>query len=793
MRKILLWLLCYPLWLGAQALPTIEDFTVGMEAHEGFFRYYWDESAGKIWLEIDRWEEDFLYVEALAAGVGSNDLGLDRGQLGGEKVVFFTYSGPKVMLIQPNLDYRANSDNPDEVRAVQEAFAQSVLMGAMTKARSGERRLIDLTPFLLRDAHGTARRLQRNGEGSYQLDPQRSAVYLPRCRNFPQNSEFEALLTFAGQPTGRYLSTVTPSAEAVSIRQHHSFIQLPDDDYQPRAFDPRAGFYPLSYQDYATAIDQPLTQRFITRHRLQKQNPKAKRSEAVEPIVYYVDRGAPEPIRSALIEGASWWNQAFEAAGYKNAFQVKVLPEGVDPLDVRYHVIQWVHRSTRGWSYGGGITDPRTGEIIKGHVSLGSLRVRQDFLIAQGLIEAYENGTQPDPRLEQLALARLRQLSAHEVGHTLGLAHNYIASSRDRASVMDYPHPMITLNAKGEVDFSQAYDTGIGAWDQRAILYAYQDFPEGVDEAEALQEILAENERLGQPFLSDADARPMGSAHPQTHLWDNGESATAELQRLTELRAHALAHFSEKNIPLGAPLATLEDVLVPIYFMHRYQAEAAAKVIGGRSYRYQMRGDHQPDPAPVSTEQQQAALNALLTTLSPDFLALPEGLVSSLPPRPIGYPRGREHFDHRTGFTLDVLSAAEASATMTLRLLLHPHRANRLVEAQALGQAGLALSKLFDQVEAQLDQEVSGSYHRAIQQTVRLAYLQQLMALASHEETLPLTQQVVMGHLIGLAKEVADRDPAMALKIERFLDDPSRFEVPEAPRLPDGSPIGGGE
>ena len=787
MRFFLLLLCLGPQLLMAQDAtpPSIEAFTDDMQAERGFFRYYWDDRSGQLYLEIDRWEKDFLYVEALAAGVGSNDIGLDRGQLGGEKVVYFTRSGPKVLLIERNLAYRAQSDNPDEVRAVEEAFAQSVLMGATTVAQSGRRRLIDLTPFLVRDAHGVAQTLRQRGEGSYQLDPLRSAVHLPRCRNFPQNTEFEARLTFQGQPEGRYLRSVVPTPTAVTVRQHHSFIQLPDLRYKPRAFDPRAGFYPVSFQDYATALDQPLTRRYIPRHRLRKQDPTASESEPVEPIIYYLDRGAPEPIRSALLEGASWWNQAFEAAGYRNAFQVRMLPEGVDPLDVRYNVIQWVHRSTRGWSYGASITDPRTGEIIKGHVSLGSLRVRQDFLIAQGLLAAYRDGGRPDPRLEQLALARLRQLAAHEVGHTLGLAHNYIASSRERASVMDYPHPFLALDDAGEVDFAYAYDTGIGEWDKRAILYAYQDFPPQVDEQQALQEILAENERQGLPFLSDAEARPPGSAHPQTHLWDNGADAVAELKRLQALRAKAIRDLSEENLRPGSPLALLEDVLVPVYFMHRYQVEAAAKLIGGRSYRYQLRGDNQPAPAMVPTAQQQAALAALLETLSPAFLALPESLLRSIPPRPIGYPRGREHFYGRTGFTLDALSAAEAAAGMTLALLLHPHRVNRLVEAEALGQPGVRFEALLAQVDTQLAaRDEDDAYARALRETVRLRYLRQLMALGASEEALPLTRQAVFAHIQG-------RKSAYPLNlVRRYLEDPASFEMSAAPRLPDGSPIG---
>ncbi|MFK7926482.1 MAG: DUF5117 domain-containing protein, partial [Bacteroidia bacterium] len=403
----------------AEPLPTIESKTEGMQAFEGYFPFYWEESTGKVWLEINRWDTEFLYVNSLAAGVGSNDIGLDRGQLGRERVVFFERIGPKILMIQPNYDYRAVSQNEMEKRSVAEAFARSVIAGFTVEAETEGRVLVDMSNFFMRDAHNVIGSLRRSGQGNYNLDGSRSAIYLARTKNFPQNSEFEALLTFQGNPEGGYIRSVVPSPDAVSVRQHHSFVELPDADYSPRVFDPRSGYISMSYQDYATPIDQSLTKRFIIRHRLKKKNPKARMSEAVEPIIYYLDPGAPEPVRSALLEGASWWNQAFEAAGYKDAFQVKVLPEDADPLDVRYNVIQWVHRSTRGWSYGGSVTDPRTGEIIKGHVSLGSLRVRQDFLIAQGLIGPYEAGKEPSGKMLEMALARLRQLSAHEVGHTI--------------------------------------------------------------------------------------------------------------------------------------------------------------------------------------------------------------------------------------------------------------------------------------------------------------------------------------------------------------------------------------
>ena len=554
---------------GATPTPTIAEKTAGIEKLPGYFNLYWDAKQGKLWLEVDKWGTAFLYQSGLPAGIGSNDIGLDRGQLGATRMVRFDRSGPKVLLVQENLEYRALSQDPDERRAVRDSFAESALWGFTAAAEEKDRALVDATDFFLRDAHHVPEALRRTKQGAYRLDLSRSAIYLPRTKNFPLNTEVEATLTFTGEEPGPWVRQVTPSPEAITVREHHSFVQLPPPGYKPREYDARASFFGIQYLDYATPIGEPIVKRFIARHRLEKKEPKEAMSEPVEPIVYYLDRGAPEPIRSALLEGGRWWNQAFEAAGYKNAFRVELLPEGADMMDLRYNVIQWVHRATRGWSYGAGVIDPRTGEIIKGQVTLGSLRVRQDYLIAEALLAPYEKGKPVSPKIEQMALARLRQLAAHEVGHTLGLEHNYSASTVNRSSVMDYPPPYVKLDAGGVPDLSDAYAMGIGEWDKVSIAYGYQDFPPGVDEHAALDKILKDAFARGLRFLTDQDARPAGSSSSLAHLWDSGTNAVDELRRLLEVRVAALKRFGENNIREGAPMATLEDVLVPLYLMHR--------------------------------------------------------------------------------------------------------------------------------------------------------------------------------------------------------------------------------
>ena len=778
-------------------LPSIAEKTSGMEHMDGFLPLYWDADLGQLWMEIPQLDAQMIHYVGFGAGLGSNDLGLDRGALRGSRIVEFERVGRKVLMVQPNYRFRASSDNPAEVRAVRDAFARSVLWSFAAEAESDGRVLVDATDFLLRDAIGAAERMR---PGAYRLDEGRSTVYMEMTDAFPANTELEAELTFVRQPGGggggggflEGVGDVASTGEAATIRLHHSFVELPDDGYEPRAFDPRAGYGATAYQDYGASLDEDMTRRFIRRHRLEKVDPSAPMSDPVEPIVYYLDPGTPEPVRSALLEGARWWNQAFEAAGYRDAFQVVMRPDSVSPLDARYNVINWVHRSTRGWSTGGSVSDPRTGEIIKGVVTLGSLRIRQDYLIAEGLLSPYADGDETPRELEEWAVARIRQLSAHEVGHTIGLGHNYYNSSQGRISVMDYPHPLVTLAADGSLDYSEVYDVGIGEWDKVAVAYGYQDFPAGTDEERALRRMLDEAWSEDVRYMTNQDI----GVTPQADQWANGTDMGAELDRMMDVRRVALDRFGESAIRNGRPMATIEEALVPLYLHHRYQVEATATAVGGVGYTYATRGDGLTPMWRVPAEQQERALDALMRTLEPAELALPERVIGLIPPRPPGFGRDRETFPRYTGSAFDAVTPAVVAAGHTVDMLLTSDRAARMFEQSLFDRSLPSLEDVLARLrEASFGADAGTPYERAIRRAVETVVVDRVQWLAANA-SMPEVRATSIDFLQAQRRDlVAMQEDAhaqrLALDIHRFLERPAEpAPVPDAPAAPPGAPIG---
>ena len=772
----------------------VSSFSFSQETdYEGFMNFSYNNDSGKIILEINKLDSEFMYINSLSRGVGNNDLGLDRGQLGDSRVVYFTKRGNKILLIQPNLRYVSNSSNYLENKAVKEAFARSVLFGFDIIEKTKDSYKIDITSFLIRDAHGVSQRLRYSNSGSYTLNKSMSAIDLDRTKAFPKNIEFDVLLTFTGNPSGNLVRSVTPTASNLTVNQHHSFVELPDNNYKKRKFDPRSGSNPFIVYDYSTPIDDKLEQRFIVRHRLNKKYPKQEISEPVEPIVYYIDNGTPEPVKSALIEGGNWWNQAFESAGYKDAFRIEVLPEDADPMDVRYNLIQWIHRSTRGWSYGASIVDPRTGEIIKGQVSLGSLRVRQDYMILSGLIDN-PNDIKNKSLIKKTSLDRIRQLSAHEIGHTLGFAHNYISSANNRSSVMDYPHPKIDI-VNGDINIDNAYSKNIGDWDKVSVRYAYTDFQENENEDVKLNDIIEEAVNKGLYFLSDSDSRPVGSANPFSHLWDNGEFPYKELNKLLKVRDLALKNIDLDNLVDGEPYDRIEDILVPIYMLHRYQIESAAKAIGGVDYLYFVKNKNNDKVKFVDSKLQKESLKSLLNVLNPKNLVLPNNLIQILSPRSFRNPRTRENFESNTGVTFDYINASSSIINHTLTFLLNPERINRIYQQNMFGEKILMLDDYLTIISNSIfSNNRMSPYESSINKNTSSLFLDHLFLTFNNSNTNDLSKSVIFSSIINtkekLSSNLNDYNSFLVNKINGFIDNPDKYIPVEKTKIPDGSPIG---
>lgn len=779
----------------AKAPPSVADKTTGLERHDGLLPLYWDANAGALYLEIPAATlgKDLLYLAGTATGLGSTPLGVDRAESTAEYVVRFERVGPKVLLTAQSSAFVARTANAAERADVDDSFARSTLFGfTVAAADANGRVLVDATDFVTRDSSEIAQRLQ---PAAYHVDASRSAPYLPRTKAFPNNTELEATITLTrdaapdhepGAPEGTP-GDVAPTASALTLREHQSFVQLPDGNYTPRPYDPRAGMFDLEVVDFAAPLGASPHVRYAVRHRV---TPK-------QPLVYYVDRGMPDDIRRAVLEGAAWWRDAFEAAGLHDAFRVELLPDGADPMDVRYNVIDWVHRNTRGWSYGSFIDDPRTGEIIQGHVSLGSLRAQQDMLIVEGLTSPFATGSEQATVAHDLALARVRQLAAHEVGHSLGFRHNFYDSVGGRISVMDYPQPLITLRADGTLDLSQAYATGIGAWDKVAVAAGYGDLATATDARAAIGKLVDDAWGKDLRFFTDEDV----DANPRVDRWSNNTDQAAELTRMLAVRDAALAHLGDATLPAGTPMSSLADALVPIYLYHRYSVEAAAHAVGGQIYVYALRGDGKQPTSWVPAADQRAALDALARTLSPVELAVPAAVLARIPPPPAGYDATQEDFAGATGRVFDPLAPATTAAELTIGTLLAPQRAARIAAQHDVDAKLPGLDEVLVRLTAAaFESRATTPYEQAIARVTQRVLVNHLMTLAA---TSPVEDvRALASHaLVAISRrETAAGQPALEAAhreqlrsdIERFVDRPSDAAirvVPVSPPPP-GAPIG---
>lgn len=801
---------------AAAPAASIASVTQGLKKFEGFFNFYYDEKTGKIYLEVDKLDKEFLYFNSLATGVGNG--GPERGQAS-SGMVKFVKEGVKVLLVQPVINYRGVSAIPDEQKAVESNFAKSVLFGFTPVAVEDNKILLDITTFLIRDSQGVGARLgvsqvsgQRGagapaGGGAFRLEETRSVIYMPNTKNFPKNTEFESMITFvsAGGGGGRGFGGgggIAPDPSAVTVNMHQSFVELPEDGFKMRKFDPRSASGAFTYMDFSVqSMDESLTKKTIRRHRLEKKDPNAAVSEPVKPIIYYLSRGVPEPVKSALIEGGNWWNKAFEAAGFKNAYKVMELPEGADPMDIRYNVVNWITRSgspARAFSSGASYIDPRTGQIIKGVVTLGSDRHRTDYLIAVGLLQPYVDGKPVRKDIEAMAMQRIKHLSAHEIGHTLGFSHNFAASPKDRASVLDYPYPRFSMKADGTVDISDAYTNEIGSWDIRSVMWAYTEFKKGADENAELDKIMAETLKQGFAYIPGIG----GNAHPESGQWEDGKNTIDQMTNLLKIRRKVLDEFSEKVITKDAPMSTMEEALVPIYLLHRYQIEAVAASLGGLYFTHAVKNDGQMPTKMVDPAEQWRAFESLMSTVTPEALALPDGLISKIPPRPSGYATTVENFSGYTGVTFDPVAAAESAASTTMSYMFAPERAARLIEYNARDskQPGFfaVVDKVFDKT---WKAPMPAGYKGQLQAMVNNQVVKNLLQLAATSNT----SEIVRGQALlkidelkdYLTSKMSSAEPALKAnmmfalsQIEAFKVEPNKFQPPSPVDMPPGAPIG---
>lgn len=793
--RILLLLVLSPLGAFAQQVPatSFADRTAGLRTNEGFVSFWWDEARGRVLMEVPVFDQDVLYYVSAASGGGSVELGLDRGIMA-STVIHFRRTGSRVLVEQQNLAYRALGGTAARSANVTQSFPVSVLAALPVEAVEDERVLVDASSLFLRDAADVEGDLRRANQGNFRFDVARTVFNPVRMKAFPDNTEIETVATFAVDNAGPVTRNVLPDPRTMTLAIHHSFLRAPEG-YTPRRADPRIGVSSFSFKDFAAPVNQDPEVSWVTRWRLEKQDPTAALSEPVEPIVFYLDPAIPEPFRSAMREGTLWWNAAFEAAGYRNAVQVADPTPDMDPMDIRYAWVLWIERDGRGFSSGGTYRDPRTGEILGSKTRMDSDRIRT----IANYWETYVGATGSDTAQLDMVVLRQSLLIAHELGHALGFQHNWASSLNERASVMEYPTPRVQV-VDGKLDLSEAFQDSIGEYDKYMARYAYTEFVPAGEQA-GLDAIIAEMRERGILFVPSSD--------PRWSWYDDRATPTEYLRETLPARSIMLANYGPGLLDTGEPLGALRDLRLWMgYLHHRWAIEAGQRYIGGMYHEFAVKGEVlQPAPTEiVPGALQREVLDLLMESIEPANLVLPESLLALLTPHP-----GDNREDMADDYAFDQLRAARIVAGLVLEPLFEAARAERMLAFADRQPDTLTLPELVDSVLAHTwnaanDREARHATLRRVTQGVALDALMQLGAsadLSPEARAFVLDQLAVLGDSLA-ARRANDRVTQAfyrhsAREIGRYLEDPADYTSVagvawgERPRsrfpLPPGPPL----
>lgn len=728
-----------------------------------------------------RWaftDGDYVLIHStILGGVGLSSVGVDRGAVGPSLLCRIDAAGTSAAVTAVSTAFGSMDLDGPGPRAARDSFAEAVISHCATDG--GE---CDLSAVATFDFLNVARMLSNAKGQVFHIDDGRSRV--TRVVRYPDCLRIDAVLTFCPRDTVPEPAAQTghsPVArrptplgfpaplDAVSIRQQVVIRRLPEPGYRPVPFDPTVGETShFATHDFDRLLERDSFVPLASRFRL---DPGGGRE-----IVFYLDPAIPNPLRDAIREGAGWWRAAFLRAGFGPCFRVADLPDDVDIEDPRINLVLWVHRGDRGWSFGSTQIDPRTGEILRGLVVLGSQRVEEVRAIAEGVLCPYATDRVED--VFDVVLARMRQLAVHEVGHALGLAHNFASHLHSELSVMDYPGPRFVVDEAGRIDHTRAYSSGLGPWDFRQIAALYTD---GWRE-----------ERPGEAggddtlYITDADSRVDDAANGESGTWITRGQPFDEMRRVLAVRSRALELFSEGVAAPGSDSGEIVRRFMLVYLMHRYQVIALAKVIGGSRRRYARveREGFAGRESVLDPAMQRQALHDLGPLFEPAFLRVPPRLVNLLVAPSGGLDRRSDDFFSRTRGTFDIVSAMAAGADLVAAQVLAPTRLNR-VHAQSSAAQGIDLSevvkatvgfateRLVDDARDPGDEIVGWTLLRRFGTTLGSAELHEHVRIALVEQSQDL---------------ISDRRPVVAQRLRALLDDASK-RADTLPVIPLGAPI----